>query len=69
MTLVRSGWRSTPGRSRSIFSAGSRRTPIPRLQLSVIGQKLLHDQHVEFGSPASAQAVERGVFAKAVWGF
>jgi iron complex outermembrane receptor protein len=43
--------------------------PIPRLQISIVGQNLLHDQHAEFGTPASAQGIERGVFAKAVWGF
>jgi hypothetical protein len=43
--------------------------PIPRLQISVVGQKLLHARHGEFGSAAAVQMVERGVFAKAVWGF
>ena len=57
----------TPGYSELDLRLGW--APIPRLQISVIGQNLLHDQHVEFGSPAWAQAVERGVFGKAVWGF
>jgi len=57
----------TPGYSELDLRLGW--APIPRLQISVIGQNLLHDQHVELGSPAWAQAVERGVFAKAVWGF
>jgi iron complex outermembrane receptor protein len=43
--------------------------PIPRLELSVVGQNLLHARHPEFGAPGSAQAVQRGVFARAVWGF
>ena len=29
----------------------------------------LHARHEEFGAPAAAQSIERGVFAKAVWGF
>jgi iron complex outermembrane receptor protein len=43
--------------------------PMPKLELSVIGQNLLHERHVEFGAPGSQQAVERGVYAKALWGF
>jgi hypothetical protein len=43
--------------------------PIPRLQISVVGQNLLHARHEEFGAPATAQSIERGVFAKAMWGF
>ena len=42
---------------------------IPRLQISVVGQNLLHARHEEFGAAASAQSIERGVFAKAMWGF
>jgi iron complex outermembrane receptor protein len=57
----------TPGYSELDLRLGW--APIPRIQISVIGQNLLHDQHVEFGSPTSAQAIERGVFAKAAWGF
>ncbi len=44
-------------------------TPTPRLELSVVGQNLLHERHVEFGAPGSQQAVRRGMYAKAVWGF
>jgi iron complex outermembrane receptor protein len=43
--------------------------PMPKLELSVIGQNLLHERHLEFGSAASQQAIERGVYAKALWGF
>ncbi len=43
--------------------------PIPRLELSVVGQNLLHDHHAEFNAPASRQEIERSVYAKAVWQF
>jgi hypothetical protein len=42
---------------------------VPRLEVSITGQNLLHDRHVEFAAPSSAQSIERGVFAKALWGF
>ncbi len=57
----------TPGYSELDLRLGW--APIPRLQISVVGQNLLHARHAEFGSAASAQLIERGVFAKAVWGF
>ena len=40
-----------------------------RLELSVVGQSLLHDEHIEFGGPASRGAIERSVYGKATWGF
>jgi iron complex outermembrane receptor protein len=43
--------------------------PTPQLELSLVGQNLLHERHVEFGVPGALQAVRRGVYAKAVWGF
>ena len=39
----------------------------PKLELSVVGQNLLHRRHVEFGVAGSMQAIKRGVYAKAVW--
>ena len=57
----------TPGYSELDLRLGW--APIPRLQISVVGQNLLHARHAEFGSAASAQLIERGVFAKAMWGF
>ena len=57
----------TPGYSELDLRLGW--APIPRLQISVVGQNLLHARHAEFGSAAAAQLIERGVFAKAVWGF
>lgn len=39
------------------------------LELSVVGQNLLHKRHIEFGAPAARGAIERGVYGKAVWRF
>jgi iron complex outermembrane receptor protein len=39
------------------------------LEISVVGQNLLHESHVEFGAPASRGAIERSVYAKVTWGF
>jgi iron complex outermembrane receptor protein len=41
----------------------------PRLEFAIVGQNLLHDQHVEFGAPGSQQEIERSVYAKAAWSF
>jgi iron complex outermembrane recepter protein len=56
---------TTPGYSELDLRLGW--LPLPRLELSVVGQNLLHDRHVEFGDPSSAQEIERGVYGKAVW--
>jgi iron complex outermembrane recepter protein len=40
-----------------------------QLQVSVVGQNLLHDRHTEFGSPAARGAIERGVYGKIAWAF
>ncbi|HEV2856415.1 MAG TPA: TonB-dependent receptor [Thermoanaerobaculia bacterium] len=39
-----------------------------RLELSLVGQNLLHDQHAEFFT-AMPKEVERGVYGKATWRF
>ncbi len=39
------------------------------LELSIVGQNLLHAHHVEFGAPATRQEVERTVFGKVTWRF
>jgi iron complex outermembrane receptor protein len=39
------------------------------LELSIVGQNLLHDRHVEFGEPTARGEIERGVYARAAWGF
>src|SRR6266498_448803 len=43
--------------------------PIPKLELSVVGQNLLHNQHPEFGAMAGRQEIERGMFGKVLWRF
>ena len=43
--------------------------PMPKLELSVLGQNLLHDRHPEFGDPATRQEVERSIYGKILWKF
>jgi iron complex outermembrane recepter protein len=38
-----------------------------QIRISVTGQNLLHDHHVEFGAPATRGEIERGVYAKVAW--
>jgi iron complex outermembrane receptor protein len=40
-----------------------------QLELSVVGQNLLHARHAEFGPPELRGDIERGVYGKAAWGF
>jgi iron complex outermembrane receptor protein len=40
-----------------------------QLEISIVGQNLLHDKHVEFGSPAARGEIERGVYGKIAWDF
>jgi iron complex outermembrane recepter protein len=58
---------TTPGYSELDLRLGW--APVPRLEVSITGQSLLHDRHLEFAGPSSEQSIERNVFAKAVWGF
>jgi hypothetical protein len=42
------------------------------LELSIIGQNLLHDHHPEFGTDTASlsstrKAIERGVYGKLLW--
>jgi iron complex outermembrane receptor protein len=39
------------------------------LELSLVGQNLLHDHHLEFGTPQTRGEIERGVYGKAAWRF
>ncbi|HEV8331883.1 MAG TPA: TonB-dependent receptor [Steroidobacteraceae bacterium] len=39
------------------------------LELSLVGQNLLHDHHLEFGTPATRGEIERSVYGKAAWRF
>jgi iron complex outermembrane receptor protein len=41
----------------------------PSLELSIVGQELLHNQHFEFGAPATRQQIERGFLGKVLWRF
>jgi len=43
--------------------------PKPSLELSVVGQNLLHQRHAEFGSPTGRQQIERGVYGRVLWRF
>lgn len=39
------------------------------LDLSIVGQNLLHERHGEFGDPATRRYIERGVYGVARWHF
>jgi iron complex outermembrane receptor protein len=41
--------------------------PLPQLELSLVGQNLLHNHHPEFGTVPTRQEIERSVYGKAVW--
>jgi len=43
--------------------------PVPRLEVSVVGQNLLHDHHVEFGAPGARSDIKRGVYGFFEWHF
>jgi len=43
--------------------------PVPKLEISIVGQNLLHEQHAEFGAPTTRQEIERGVYGKVAWSF
>ena len=43
--------------------------PSPELEFSIVGQNLLHQDHVEFGALLTRAEIERGVFAKILWRF
>jgi iron complex outermembrane receptor protein len=40
-----------------------------RIEISLVGQNLLHDHHAEFGEPAARGEIQRGVYGKVAWGF
>ena len=40
-----------------------------RMEISLVGQNLLHDRHAEFGEPAARGEIQRGVYGKVAWGF
>lgn len=43
--------------------------PVPRLEVSVAGQNLLHDHHAEFGTPTARHDIKRGVYSSFEWHF
>jgi iron complex outermembrane receptor protein len=43
--------------------------PRETLELSLVGQNLLHDHHPEFGALPSREEVERGVYGEVTWRF
>ncbi|HUK57188.1 MAG TPA: TonB-dependent receptor [Nitrospiria bacterium] len=44
--------------------------PINNLELSVVGQNLLHDHHPEFGAPSpSREEIQRSAYGKIAWRF
>ncbi len=43
--------------------------PVAAVDLSIVGQNLLHKRHPEFGSPTARRGIERGVYGMAQWHF
>lgn len=43
--------------------------PMTALDVSIVGQNLLHKQHAEFGTPTARRGIERGVYGMAQWHF
>lgn len=43
--------------------------PTNKLELSIVGQNLLHDQHAEYGFNSAAREIERSVYGKVQWRF
>src|SRR5213592_41829 len=43
--------------------------PTPKLDLSLVGQNLLHRRHAEFGAPAVRREIERGAYGAVEWRF
>ena len=38
-----------------------------QLEISLVGQNLLHDRHIEFGTPEARGEIQRGMYIKMVW--
>jgi iron complex outermembrane recepter protein len=38
-----------------------------QMRISIVGQNLLHDHHLEFGTPAARGAIQRSVYLKVAW--
>jgi iron complex outermembrane recepter protein len=44
-------------------------SPTTQLDLSLVGQNLLHARHAEFGTPTARREIERGVHGAVQWHF
>lgn len=44
-------------------------SPWTNMAISLVGQNLLHDQHAEFGVPATRNEIERSFYGKLAWSF
>lgn len=44
-------------------------SPVPNLDLALVGQNLLHARHAEFGAAATRREIERGVYGTVEWRF
>ena len=63
---------SNPGTVPSYFELDARLSwrPVKRLELSIVGQNLLHDQHPEYGFPGpTREEIARSVYGKVSWEF
>ena len=43
--------------------------PVKQLELSIVGQNLLHDRHPEYGAGPTTEEIVRGVYGKVAWRF
>lgn len=43
--------------------------PLRMLELSIVGQNMLHSRHPEFGPPDSRNEIERSIYGKVTWRF
>ena len=43
--------------------------PVTAVELSIVGQNLLHNRHGEFGSPTTRRQIKRGVYGMVQWHF
>ncbi len=63
---------ATAGTVPSYFELDARLAwhPTKNLEISIVGQNLLHDQHPEYGFPDATQVeIERSVYGKIAWHF
>jgi iron complex outermembrane receptor protein len=44
-------------------------SPSSTMELSVVGQNLLHSEHAEFGAPTTRNQIQRSVYGKVAWTF